>query len=41
VFEWGDMSTQELLFQWASTMKVKLSGVDLVKSGPHDHLMEN
>jgi hypothetical protein len=25
VFEWGDMSTQELLFQLASTIKVKLS----------------
>ena len=24
VFEWGDMSIRELLFQWASTMKIQL-----------------
>ena len=25
VFKWGDMSTRRLLFQWASTIKIKLS----------------
>jgi hypothetical protein len=25
VSEWGDMSIRELLFQWASTIKIKLS----------------
>jgi hypothetical protein len=25
VFKWGDMSIRGLLFQWASTIKIKLS----------------
>jgi hypothetical protein len=25
VADWGDMSIHELLFQWASTIKIKLS----------------
>jgi hypothetical protein len=25
VFEWSDMSTRRLLFQWASTIKIQLS----------------
>ena len=25
VFEWGDMFIRELLFQWASTIKIQLS----------------
>ena len=39
VSEWGDMSIHRLLFQWASTIKIKLIG--LVQSRPHHHLIEN
>ena len=41
VSEWGDMSVQGLLFQWASTMQIPTKHVGLVQSGPHLHLNEN
>ena len=42
VSEWGNMSIRGLLFQWASTIKKKLTNrVGLVQSGPHHHLIEN
>jgi hypothetical protein len=34
VSEWSDMSIHGLLFQWASTINIKLSG-------PHHHFIEN
>ena len=41
VYEWSDMSTRGLLFQWASTMQIQLSVFGLEQSGPHYHLIEN
>ena len=40
VSEWSDMSTNGLLFQWASIIKIQLSMLCLAQSGPH-HLIEN
>ena len=40
VYEWSDMSISRLLFQSASTIKIKLR-VGLVQSGTRHHLIEN
>jgi hypothetical protein len=41
VSEWSDMSIRGLLFQLASTIKIHLSVLGLVQSGPHHHFIEN
>jgi hypothetical protein len=41
VFDWGNMSIHELLFQWASTRKIPTKCVGLVQSKPHHHLIEH
>jgi hypothetical protein len=39
--KWSDMSTRELLFQWASTIQIKIKErVGLVQNGGHHHLIE-
>ena len=40
VSEWGDMSINELWFQWASTKNPSIS-VGQLQSGPHHNLIEN
>ena len=40
VSEWSDMSTRGLLFQWASTIKIQLSLLAWLQSGPHHHLIK-
>ena len=39
VYEWSDMSTRRMLFQWASTIKIQRVGLE--QSEPHHHLFEN
>jgi hypothetical protein len=39
VYEWSDMSTRRLLFQWASTIKIQRVGLE--QSEHHHHLFEN
>ena len=41
VFEWSDMSTRGLLFQWTSTTKKTTKRVGLEQSGTHHHLINN
>ena len=41
VYEWSDMSTRRLLFQWTSTIKNQTQHVGLVQSGLHHHLIDN
>ena len=42
VSEWGDISIDALLFQWASTIKKNTSKrVGLEQSGSHHHFIEN